>query len=276
MHIITNQWGDDMYTAACNITRRNITCTNAKGKKVRSKRLKRKILKLFLFLLLLLFAFLLFCSVKIIFKLNQGNEYMVNGSSEYLQLQNPQLPNGCEATSLAMALTISGTPCDKFTAYEAVPASDFVTLDDGTVAGSDPELMYAGNAASESGFYCFTKPITEAANLILQQNAAEKTARDLSGATLSELDTYLKNNIPVIIWVTKGFESPTLCKNFSWIISDSGEKYFPYSNLHCVLLNSVKSNVYEILDPLSGVIKVDKDLLNKIYVEMGSRAVVIS
>lgn len=254
---------------------RNISGLKAKGKTVQQKRLYKRIIRLFAFLVLLLLEFLIFCSAKNIFNNKNSSKFAVNGGSKYLQMQNPQLPNGCEATSLAMALTISGTACDKITANEAVNSEDFYTLDNGTIVGADPNVAYAGNAASESGFYCFAGPIVQAANKILQQNASNKVASDVSGTKLSELNNYLKNDIPVIIWVTKGFESPSLCQNFSWTISSSGEKYFPYSNLHCVLLNSVKNNIYEILDPLSGVIYVEEDTLNKIYIEMGSKAVII-
>ena len=81
----------------------------------------------------------------------------------WLMLQNPELPNGCEVTSLAMALAAAGYPADKtalFTGY--MPSEPFAVLD-GVRYGPDPETAYAGDAASaRGGWYCFEGPVIEA------------------------------------------------------------------------------------------------------------------
>ena len=88
-------------------------------------------------------------------------------------LQNPELPNGCEVTSLAMALAAAGYPADKtalFTGY--MPSEPFVVLD-GVRYGPDPETAYAGDAASaRGGWYCLEGPVMEAGSRWLSEQGA--------------------------------------------------------------------------------------------------------
>ena len=57
-----------------------------------------------------------------------------------LQLQEPQLPNGCEVTSLAMVLGWAGYPVDKLELYEGyLPRQDFTETPEGWKLGGNPE-----------------------------------------------------------------------------------------------------------------------------------------
>lgn len=67
-------------------------------------------------------------------------------------LQNPELPNGCEAASLAALLKYKGVPADKLDlAYGYIPRGDIEETTDGRT-GPDPELAYAGDPAAAWAF----------------------------------------------------------------------------------------------------------------------------
>lgn len=88
-----------------------------------------------------------------------------------LILQNPELPNGCEVTSLAMLLKAAGYPIEKTVLYENyLPRQDFSCIN-GLRYGPDPAEAYAGNAASSSGgWYCLEEPILAAGNAWLKES----------------------------------------------------------------------------------------------------------
>lgn len=98
-----------------------------------------------------------------------------DGREVTLQRQNPQLPNGCEVTSLAMLLGWAGYPVDKLELYEGyLPRQDFIETPEGWKVGGNPEDVYVGDAASKlGGWYCFEGPIVEAANAYLQDQKSE-------------------------------------------------------------------------------------------------------
>lgn len=81
-----------------------------------------------------------------------------------LQLQNPELPNGCEVTSLAMLLTAAGYPVDKLELYEYLPREEF-SYSGSARLGPNPQEAFAGDPASASGgWYCLEGPVVETGN----------------------------------------------------------------------------------------------------------------
>lgn len=182
--------------------------------------------------------------------------------------QNPELPNGCEITSLSMALQYWGyTEADKiYLAKYYLPVAPYY--------GSDPEEVYCGDPFSESiGFYCFTQPIVTAAENFIRDMGGSQTATDISGASMAALKAYLRQGYPVIAWVTLEYNQPVKTA-FCWYIDDT--PYYPYANLHCVVLTGYdEDNVY-ICDPLKGEIAIPAEQFETVYTQMGSRAVVIT
>ena len=81
-------------------------------------------------------------------------------------LQNPELPNGCEITSLCMLLRYRGFDADKCDlADRYLPRSEFWW-------GTDPDAAYMGNphlddGSPQCGYYCFAGPIVAAAKAYL-------------------------------------------------------------------------------------------------------------
>lgn len=192
-----------------------------------------------------------------------------------LILQNPELPNGCEVTSLAMALTAAGYPVDHVSLYENnLPKQDLETVGDERY-GASPEHYYIGDAAqAPGGWYCFEQPIIEAGDAWIAENGGGAVMASLTGMDRKTLIDYAKAGIPVVAWVTLEYESPNYLLDSAWILPD-GTEYSPYGNLHCVVVTGFENGFFRIADPLSGWQFVKKDIFWQSFDNMGRRAVVV-
>lgn len=191
-----------------------------------------------------------------------------------LQLQNPELPNGCEVTSLAMVLTAAGYPADKLELYEHLPREGF-SYSGSARLGPDPNVAFAGDAASASGgWYCLAGPILEAGNEWLEISGGGAQMMDLTGLEQSELDILLEEDVPLVAWVTQEYALPTYANYFTWKLPD-GTQYVPYDNLHCVVLAGIDGDAYQIADPIRGWQTVDRDAFWESFDAMGRRAVTV-
>lgn len=188
--------------------------------------------------------------------------------------QKPELPNGCEATSLAAILRYYGYPADKIElAYTFIPRKDFV--EDMTQRhGADPEAAYAGDPAG-TGFYCFGTPLAQGANAYLQSVGAEETAEDLTGCTPFVLRRVLAEGRPVAVWTTLKLEALQYSSTYWWNFFDSETLYIPQTNLHCVVLYGYDADSYYLFDPLYGAVSAPRLLFETRWIEMGSRAVAL-
>lgn len=198
------------------------------------------------------------------------------GSDDSLTLiyQNPELPNGCEITSLAMLLAWAGYPVDKVELANYLPKQEF-SISNGVRHGPDPNQAYAGDPASPNGWYCFEGPILEAANAYLTDQNTTQRAAPLSGATREELENYINDGIPLAVWVTLYYAAPKPPpSSFSWYLPD-GSHYTPYSNLHCVVLAGWDGDNYRIANPMAGWESVSPDTFWNCFSAMGCRAVAI-
>lgn len=197
-------------------------------------------------------------------------------NEEWLILQNPELPNGCEVTSLAMALAAAGYPADKTVLFAGyMPSAPFAVID-GVRYGPDPSAAYAGDAASaRGGWYCFEGPVIEAGNRWLAEQGADCHMERCTGLTEAALEGFLRRGIPLVVWVTRGYAPPEYADYFGWTLPD-GSRYTPYNNLHCVLLAGEEGEGYRIADPLEGWQTVDKAVFWESFEAMGRLAVRVS
>lgn len=199
----------------------------------------------------------------------------VNHLPVNLILQNPSLPNGCEATSLAMVLEFYGYEIPKEQlAFQYIPREDFYSKD-GVRYGANPDWAYVGNPSTEEGFYCFVQPLVCGANVYLKEQESAYRLQDISGATMQRIDRFLIQGSPVILWTTRNFTVHVSYSNYTWQLQD-GTVYTPYRNLHCVVLNGYNRLAYSVCDPLLGEISVDKDVVIESYLAMGAYAAVMA
>lgn len=189
-------------------------------------------------------------------------------------LQNPELPNGCEITSLTAMLNYVGVKTNKMEMKKNYLPRETTEVIKGIRYGPNPEVAYAGNPASKTdGFYVFAQPITDAGNAILQEQSLPYRARNITKATHDEILTLVDDGYPVLTWVTIDWQKPRT--NSFWIVKDSGEKHPIYSNLHAVVLTQYDERSVTVMNPLHGYETIAKQTFFDSYDALGAHAVVI-
>ncbi|SCG83990.1 hypothetical protein DW1_2426 [Proteiniborus sp. DW1] len=188
-------------------------------------------------------------------------------------MQNPELPNGCEITSLTAVLNSKGYNADKLEMADVYLPKEAFYRKDGKLYGANPYVSYAGNPREKSGFFSYAPPIIEAANLYLGTVEGKENPIDISGSTREEIIEYLNQGNPVVIWVTLDLSKPKL--NYSWHLTDTGEKIDMPINLHCVVLNGYVDDNVHVMNPLKGQVLYNADEFFQSYVELGSHALVL-
>ncbi len=196
--------------------------------------------------------------------------------------QKPELPNGCEITSLCQVLRFLGYPADKCElADHYLPRSEFWY-------GTDPDRFYMGDPHREdddtdprTGYYCFAGPVVEAANRYLKDHDQGSgtgqvyQAVDLTGAGEEELIGQLREGRPFIFWASLHFEDIQYDKCGAYRLAD-GRMHRVFHQLHCMVCKGVDEENFYIADPLGYNEKVSRDRFMKIYRQLGSRAVVLA
>ena len=189
-------------------------------------------------------------------------------------LQYPELPTGCEITSLTMLLNYYGYGADKLTmAREYLPKMDFF-VQNGVVYGADFNYTFAGDPENGNSYGCYAPCIVTAANAYL---SGGHTASSLSGAELDTLFTDLiDRDIPALIWITSDGLLPSYLSE-SWYTPDGG--YVTWrKNEHCVVLTGYDygSGLVYVADPLAGNVAYDMNTLRARYDEMYRQCVYLS
>lgn len=198
-----------------------------------------------------------------------------SNSAVTLIYQNPELPNGCEITSLAILLDWAGYPIDKVELSDYwLPKQGFYRSD-GALHGADPNQNYAGDpSSSSSGWYCFEGPILTAGNAYLSDQSSYLYAASLSGLTQEELEFWMDAGIPLAVWVTLDYSAPRTRSSSGWLLPD-GTNYVPYTNLHCVVLAGWDGDNYRIANPINGWQTISPDTFWSCFDAMGRRAVAV-
>ncbi|WMJ23931.1 C39 family peptidase [Paludicola sp. MB14-C6] len=191
-------------------------------------------------------------------------------------LQNPELPNGCEITSLAIVLNFLGLPVDKcILSDDYLPKIEFHDVNKQRVCG-DPNVVYCGNPRYRSGgYYCFAAPLVKASNSILTAIQASYHGTDITGSNEQQLLSHLDAGRPVIAFTTLSMGDPVTYEPSKWIMNDNGDVHVPFLNLHCVVLYGYDEQFIYIADPLKGKIQCKRTSFMDSYQKIGSRAMVV-
>lgn len=207
-------------------------------------------------------------------KVQTFNVQSENPLSVPILMQNPELPHGCEITSLAAILNYYGMTSDKVELAEKYMPSGKVTKKGNQLFGPDPNEAYAGDPSSQTGgYYVYAPPIVEAANRVLFKHNSNYRAMDLTDAPRDEILSYVESGVPVLIWVTIDLKKPRT--NGNWIINKTNENHPIFRNLHAVVLTGYKNGKVTVMNPLEGNQSIDADLFFQRYKELGSHALVI-
>ncbi|MFC5733475.1 C39 family peptidase [Cytobacillus gottheilii] len=185
--------------------------------------------------------------------------------------QFPQLPRGCEVTSLAMLLTHAGVKADKLTLAKEVTKTDVPYINkNGQISFGHPNDGFVGDMYSydNPGFGVYHKPIKKLAEQYLPGRIM-----DLTGSDFTELKIHLSDHRPV--WVITNTTYQKLSKNmFETWQTPSGKIDITYKE-HSVLLTGYDQSYVYFNDPLTGEKnkKAPIDSFAEAWVQMGSQAI---
>ena len=179
--------------------------------------------------------------------------------------QYPDLPTGCEVTSLTMVLNFYGINCDK-----CEIADNY--LDKGEVGTVNFREAFEGDPRDENSYGCYSPVIVNAANKVLKAYGSPLKAVDISGKELSGLFKYIDKNTPVIIWGTQD------CKpgHYSVTWNVNGEDLIWFTPEHCMVLVGYDNESVSVADPLHGDIRsYDKATFESRYNSLFRQAIII-
>lgn len=185
--------------------------------------------------------------------------------------QMPELPRGCEVTSLAMLLQHQGTYADKLTLSKEIkknPAE--YKLANGKIYFGDPNEGFVGNmyTYTQPGLGVYHKPIAELAERYLPGKI-----KDLTGADFIELKTHLSDGRPV--WVITNTQFEKLHDSYFQTWYTPNGKVSVTTKEHSVLVTGYDKNYVYFNDPLSGEKNKKapmQDFLDA-WVQMGRQAI---
>lgn len=182
-------------------------------------------------------------------------------------LQEPELPSGCEVTSLAIVLNYLGISTDKCDLADHF----LVTAPIGT---SSLHTAFAGDARDPYAYGCYSEVLVNTANQYLTNTGnSAMNVKNLSGTDFYSLFDELDQGNPVIIWGTENMKPAG--DTISWTVNGT-ECTWKYEQ-HCLVLTGYNydNKTVTIADPLRGTCSYDMDTVAARYMEMYSQSIVI-
>jgi uncharacterized protein YvpB len=182
--------------------------------------------------------------------------------------QLPELPSGCEVTSLTMLIQYFGLQKDKM---ELVPEmkrdkTPMKRGKDGSIAyWGNPNSGFVGEiSGSGKGFGVYHTALFE-----LEKKYIPK-AVDLTNQPFAKLEQQLREGIPSVVWTTINYQVPE-----KWTVWDTplGPIQTTFME-HAVLLVGFDQQYVYVNDPLSGQakMKIDKEQFIYTWEAMGRQA----
>lgn len=203
-----------------------------------------------------------------------------HSASDYQQLgvpvvmQKPELPHGCEITSLTAVLNYYGVSVTKMEmASTYLDKRPFYTKNN-IKYGADPNKAYAGDPANvETGTYVFSPPIVRSAEKAIAVKNASLRVTNVSGYSKEQVLKLVQEGVPVVVWVTLDLTTPRISDG--WTIEGTNTYHKMYKNLHAVVLTGHLVDKVVVMDPLKGYVTYSDEHFFKSYKELGAQAVAV-
>ncbi len=190
-------------------------------------------------------------------------------------LQEPELPTGCEITSLTMALNYYKLNADKVEmALNYLPTvyGGFYYDYYGNFIGPDLYNYFFGDPTTDQGTVCGAGAITTAANAFLKDKKSKLKAEDMTGASPNELYKLIDSDIPVVVWITIFMNGRGDLQGWS---TENGT-YVDWGNEdHCGVLIGYTEDTVIIADPIQGRLEYDKEMFEATFEERSRQCVAI-
>lgn len=198
-----------------------------------------------------------------------------HGNSRFIKadciLQNPELPTGCEITSLTMLLNFMGYDVDKLTMADKY-------LPKGEYRNADFYEVFVGDPRSSFAYGCFSKPIAKAAEGYLKDKGDLDSwnVRNITGCTADSLYAAVDKGYPVVVWAS--MDMKPIGKGRSWTVSETGKTVTWTANEHCLLLTGydMKKGLVYMNDPLKGKVSYKMSVFEERFKSLGNHAVIIT
>ncbi|MGM7700257.1 C39 family peptidase [Pseudalkalibacillus sp. Hm43] len=185
--------------------------------------------------------------------------------------QLPELPRGCEVTSLSMLLQHAGVKVSKMTLAKEVKKDPTpFQRKNGVVHFGNPNVGFVGNMYDKSkpGFGVYHKPIADLGEKYLPGRIV-----DMTGAEFEDVLTHVQNEKPV--WVINNTAFNQLPPKYwqEWN-TPQGKVKITYKE-HSVLVTGYDETYVYFNDPLLGIKnhKIPKTQFQKGWEQMGRQAI---
>lgn len=188
-------------------------------------------------------------------------------------LQNPELPNGCEITSLTAVLQYYGVKTNKLAMADKYLPKQSIVKRNGASFGPNPYKAYTGNPRNANGWYVYAEPIAHAAGLVIKDTKLPLVAEVINNSTVETIDKLLENRVPVIVWVTLDLAPPI--QKGGWYLNGTSTYYKAISNSHTVVILKSTATKVVVMDPIKGYVSHDKAAFFKSYEQSGKHALVV-
>jgi len=191
-------------------------------------------------------------------------------------MQNPELPHGCEITSLTAVLNYYGVNVTKLEMADTYLPKQKISTVDGQRFGPNPHQAFAGDPRDKAnGMYVFAAPIVKAAEAAIAEKQANLRVTNMSKASQDEILQLVREGVPVVTWVTLDLSKPNTNAAKGWIYKGETTPREAYMNLHAVVLTGHLGNKVVVMDPLKGYVTYNVDQFFKSYKELGEQAVAL-
>lgn len=162
--------------------------------------------------------------------------------------QYPELPTGCEITSLATVLNYLGYPVNKVTlAEQYLPTAPATSRNFFTHFGGYPWDSYSWG--------CFAPAIVEAANSYLTAFGSALTAYNVSYSKVETILNYVADGMPVLIWTTSNSDFENYQVTYEYVDMDNGSQFLWPAYEHCFVLigYDINAQTVTVSDPMYGI-----------------------
>ncbi|NHM33273.1 SH3 domain-containing protein [Neobacillus terrae] len=184
--------------------------------------------------------------------------------------QRPELPSGCEVTSLAMALAYYGVHVNKTTLAKQMryDSTKLVRNTNGTIrTWGDPDVGFVGTPFG-NGYTINPAPLKRLLDRYRPGGV------NLTGRDFSSVEQYILQGKPVLAWFTINFKMPSA----RYWKTPGGKSIYTPTPLHCIVVTGVDANYVYFNDSevVKENVKISKSTFINIYNAMGKRALAVN
>ncbi|WP_254778688.1 MULTISPECIES: C39 family peptidase [unclassified Bacillus (in: firmicutes)] len=188
-----------------------------------------------------------------------------------LVLQLPELPRGCEVTSLTMLLNYANINVDKMTLAEQVKKdSTPYRTENGQIHFGNPHVGFVGDMYTKDkpGLGVYHEPISQ-----LAEDYLPGKIKDLTGSEFQDLKIHLSDQRPVWVIINTKYEKLTEDQFQTWI-TPTGKVKITFRE-HSVVMTGYDQQFVYFNDPLSGEKNKKAPIkdFEESWVQMGRQAI---